>query len=244
MKGGEIAALGGRILSPHISGHNLNSKYFSIGRQSITVADDSIELSPASPRRQHSFFRFYVEPKVSATEAATTETPRHCREAHIQSPHTSQHNIFAMSLVTLAHVCSHLQNAGKARLGLTSVPLSNMILGLTLSLQQSGFLQTVTRGGPTPPPVDSLATYVPEPVTQSNIASRRLWLGLKYWNNEPVLSKMNVVSKPTKRIYMDSEGIAALARGKDAGFVKGLRRPGECIFVCCCAESCKKAAEE
>ncbi len=136
-----------------------------------------------------------------------------------------------MSLVTLAHVCSHLQNAGKARLGLTSVPLSNMILGLTLSLQQSGFLQTVTRGGQTPPPLDSLATYVPEPVTQANIASRRLWLGLKYWNNEPVLSKMNVVSKPTKRIYMDAEGIATLARGKDTGYVKGLRKPGECIFV-------------
>lgn len=42
---------------------------------------------------------------------------------------------------------------------------------------------------------------------------------------------MNVVSKPTKRIYMDAEGIATLARGKDTGYVKGLRKPGECIFV-------------
>ena len=136
-----------------------------------------------------------------------------------------------MSLVTLAHVCSHLQNAGKARLGLTSVPLSNMVLGLTLSLQKAGFLQTVTRGGPVPPPLDSLATYEPEPVTQSNIATRRLWLGLKYWNNEPVLSKMNVVSKPTKRIYLDAQQISELVRGRDAGYVKGLRKPGEAIFV-------------
>ena len=30
---------------------------------------------------------------------------------------------------------------------------------------------------------------------------------------------------------MDAEGIASLARGRDAGFVKGLRKPGECIFV-------------
>jgi ribosomal protein S8 len=136
-----------------------------------------------------------------------------------------------MSLVTLAHVCSHLQNAGRARLGLTSVPASNMILGLSLSLQQSGFLQSVTRGGSQPPPVDALATYVPEPVTQANIASRRLWLGLKYWNNEPVLSKMSMVSKPTKRIYMDAEGLGKIVRGRDAGYVKGLRKPGECIFV-------------
>lgn len=136
-----------------------------------------------------------------------------------------------MSLVTLSHVCSHLQNAGKARLGLTSVPASNMILGLSLSLQQSGFLRTVTRGGAAPPPVDALATYVPEPVTQANVASRRLWLGLKYWNNEPVLSRMSMVSKPTKRIYMDAEGLGKIVRGRDAGYVKGLRKPGECIYV-------------
>ncbi|KFY74096.1 hypothetical protein V499_05856, partial [Pseudogymnoascus sp. VKM F-103] len=95
-----------------------------------------------------------------------------------------------MSLVNLANVCSHLQNASRARLGLTSVPASNMILGLSLSLQQSGFLRSVTRGGAQPPPVDALSTYVPEPVTQENVASRRLWLGLKYWNNTPVLSQM------------------------------------------------------
>jgi ribosomal protein S8 len=136
-----------------------------------------------------------------------------------------------MSLVTLSHVCSHLQNASKARLGLTSVPSSNMILTLTLALQQSGFLSTVTRGGLAPPPLESLSTYEPEPVTQENIATRRLWLGLKYWNNEPVLSKMTMLSKPTKRIWMDSEGLGKLVRGRDADYVRGLTKPGECIFV-------------
>jgi ribosomal protein S8 len=136
-----------------------------------------------------------------------------------------------MSLVTLSHVCSHLQNAGKARLGLTSVPASNMILSLALQLQHSGFVSSVTRGGAIPPPLESMSTYEPEPVTQTNIASRRLWLGLKYWNNEPVLSKMSMVSKPTKRIWMDVEGLGKLVRGRDAGYVKGLRKPGECVFV-------------
>lgn len=136
-----------------------------------------------------------------------------------------------MSLVNLANVCSHLQNASRARLGLTSVPASNMILGLSLSLQQSGFLRSVTRGGAQPPPVDALSTYVPEPVTQENAASRRLWLGLKYWNNAPVLSQMSMVSKPTKRIYVDAMAMAKLVRGRDAGTVKGMRKPGECIFV-------------
>ncbi|KFY48507.1 hypothetical protein V495_01273 [Pseudogymnoascus sp. VKM F-4514 (FW-929)] len=97
-----------------------------------------------------------------------------------------------------------------------------MILGLSLSLQQSGFLRSVTRGGAQPPPVDALSTYVPEPVTQENVASRRLWLGLKYWDNSPVLTQMAMVSKPTKRIYVDAHGMAKLARGRDAGTVRGL----------------------
>jgi ribosomal protein S8 len=106
-----------------------------------------------------------------------------------------------------------------------------MILTLTLALQQSGFLSSVTRGGMKPPPIDSLSTYVPEPVTQENISTRRLWLGMKYWNNEPVLSKMSMVSKPTKRVWMDAEGLGKIVRGRDANYVKGMTKPGECLFV-------------
>jgi len=40
-----------------------------------------------------------------------------------------------------------------------------------------------------------------------------------------------MVSKPTKRVWMDVEGLAKLVRGKDANYVKGLTRPGECLFV-------------
>jgi ribosomal protein S8 len=136
-----------------------------------------------------------------------------------------------MSLVNLSHVCSHLQNASKARLGLTSVPSTNLHLALLLSLQSAGFLSHVTRGGPSPPDFSTLSSYVPEPVTQENVASRRLWLGLKYWDNEPVLKEMKMVSKPTKRIWMDVEGLGKVVRGGQAGEVKGLRRVGECLFV-------------
>jgi ribosomal protein S8 len=136
-----------------------------------------------------------------------------------------------MSLVNLAHVCSHLQNASKARLGLTSVPSTNLHLSLLLAMQHSGFFSSVTRGGLTPPPIDDLSSYVSEPVTQANVATRRLWLGLKYWNNEPVLGEMKMVSKPTRRIWMDIEGLGQIVRGRQAGYVKGLTRPGECLYV-------------
>ncbi|TVY41515.1 37S ribosomal protein S8, mitochondrial, partial [Lachnellula cervina] len=132
-----------------------------------------------------------------------------------------------MSLVHLANVCSHLQNASKARLGLTSIPSTNQLLTLSLALQSSGFLSSVTRAGLTPPPLNSNTTYEPEPVTQENVSSRRLWLGLKYWDNRPVLSEMSMVSKPTKRVWMDVESLGRIVRGREAGFVRGLTRPGE-----------------
>jgi ribosomal protein S8 len=135
-----------------------------------------------------------------------------------------------MSLVNLSHVCSHLQNASRARLGLTSIPLSNLHLSLSLQLQKAGFFSHVIRGGPEPP--DLLETNdTPEPVTQANISSRKLWLGLKYWNNEPVLSKMTMVSKPTKRVWMNQEGLARLVKGRDYDYVKGLRDVGETLYV-------------
>lgn len=144
-----------------------------------------------------------------------------------------------MSLVLLANICSHLQNASKARLGLTSIPSTNLHLRLALALQSAGFLSTVVRGGPIPPPPHLLLNHPSsnneaaeiEPVTQENVGSRRLWLGMKYWNSEPVLEKMQLISKPTRRIWMDTEGLSTLVLGRQSGYVKGLRRPGECLFV-------------
>ncbi|ORY19846.1 40S ribosomal protein-like protein S8 [Clohesyomyces aquaticus] len=178
-----------------------------------------------------------------------------------------------MSLVNLAHVCSHLQNASKARLGLTSIPVSKLHVNLMLGLQREGFLSSVTLGGTTPPKpfllqpttspeeletmADTLAdepwhAYPTLPESQDgrkappsplgeervfdvhvplNPARRRLWLGLKYWNNEPVLRKMKLISKPTRRIWLTSEELGKITRTRQAGFVKGLTTPGECMFV-------------
>ncbi|KAH7127054.1 40S ribosomal protein-like protein S8 [Dendryphion nanum] len=171
-----------------------------------------------------------------------------------------------MSLVNLAHVCSHLQNAAKARLGLTSIPVSKLHVNLMLGLQREGFVSSVILGGPAPPkpiplqtapspdslthmstqlqekpwlaypspdsprshlqPEDVYEVHVPE-----NPAQRRLWLGLKYWNNEPVLRNMKLVSKPTRRIWLTSEDLGKITRTRESGYVKGLTRPGECMFV-------------
>ncbi|KAF2025606.1 ribosomal protein S8 [Setomelanomma holmii] len=179
-----------------------------------------------------------------------------------------------MSLVNLAHVCSHMQNASKARLGLTSIPVSKMHVNIALGLQREGFLSSVTLGGPTPPQpfllqkqpdpeeMDEMAeTLQKEPwhaypveaekqgksvnwtervlgkeqvhdvSVPENPARRRLWLGLKYWQNEPVLRNMKLISKPTRRIWLTSEDLGKITRTRESSYVKGLTHPGECMFI-------------
>ena len=177
-----------------------------------------------------------------------------------------------MSLVNLAHVCSHLQNASKARLGLTSVPVSKLHVRLALGLQREGFIASVTLGGPTPPkpfllqtqhdpeqleemaqtlkeePWHAFPTETPEKGKSGtemalgkeqlhevhvpkNPAKRRLWLGLKYWQSEPVLNHMKLISKPTRRIWLTSEELGRITRARQSSYVKGLTHPGECMFI-------------
>ncbi|KAK8061783.1 hypothetical protein PG994_008149 [Apiospora phragmitis] len=138
-----------------------------------------------------------------------------------------------MGLPKIANLCSHMQNASKARLGLTSTPHTKYNLAVLLSMQKAGFLSFVTRGGATPPDPTSLSTYEPEPLTTANIAHQRLWVGLKYSNNEPVLRKMQAISTPKRPITMKLPDLERVARGWDTNGrvnVRGLNM-GECLFV-------------
>ncbi|CAK7242080.1 MAG: hypothetical protein STHCBS139747_003557 [Sporothrix thermara] len=137
-----------------------------------------------------------------------------------------------MGIQHIAHTCSHLQNASRARLGLTSIPNNKYNLRLALALHRAGFISSVTRAGPTPPDTNAIltGTHVEEPVTSANVATRRLWLGLKYWNNEPVLSKLKLYSKPSRLVTLPLSDLEKVARGFPAGPIKGLSM-GECLFV-------------
>lgn len=243
-----------------------------------------------------------------------------------------------MSLIHLANVCSHLQNASLARLGITSIPYTKLHLQISVLLQKQGFFSTIDLAGPSPPlsrfppgsqntaenlPTEGrgresalvrlvkrrealelervragnaenprlvasqLAEYADQlflkgfaredvdwarqkshlssqqlldgavdveamgltfdnqqldlaartmesdegVITRSNRASRRLWLGLKYWNGEPVLRKARMISKPTKRIWLNRHDLTKIVRGAQAGEVKGLTQIGEVMAV-------------
>jgi len=129
-----------------------------------------------------------------------------------------------MSLVRLAEVCSHLQNAAKARLGTTSIPYSKMNLAIATGLLKEGFISTIKTGDI----YEQDEEY--KPPTQIDVARKRLWLGLKYYENQPVMSKLKLLSKPKQRLWLNVEDLKTIGNGKDAAYVKGLQM-GECIFV-------------
>jgi len=135
-----------------------------------------------------------------------------------------------MGIHKIANACAHLQNASRARLGLTSIPNTKYNLHLALALHRAGFLSSVTRGGPHPPPLDQLSSYEPEPVTSANVATRRIWVGLKYWNNEPVLKHCSAISKPSRLVTSTIPDLGRVTRGFSAGMVPGLNL-GECLFL-------------
>ncbi|KAF9876953.1 40s ribosomal protein s8 [Colletotrichum karsti] len=136
-----------------------------------------------------------------------------------------------MGFTNLINMCSHLQNASRARLGMTSIVNTKHNLNLAMALHRAGFISSVYRGGPSPPNPEQMSEP-PVPITTANAATRRLWLGLKYWNNEPVLNGLRTVTKPKRPINIKIEDLEQVVRGFTSknGLIKGLVM-GECMFI-------------
>ncbi|KAI1077689.1 ribosomal protein S8 [Whalleya microplaca] len=135
-----------------------------------------------------------------------------------------------MGIVNITNMCSHLQNASRARLGLTSLPHTKYNLAVALALHRAGFLAFVTRGGSHPPDPATIATYEPPPLTTANVARQRLWVGLKYSAGEPVLKHMIAITKPKRPVNASLRDLQRLCRGFDAATQRGLNL-GECLIL-------------
>ncbi|KAL2180532.1 mitochondrial 37S ribosomal protein uS8m [Thermothelomyces heterothallicus CBS 202.75] len=137
-----------------------------------------------------------------------------------------------MGIASVVNACIHLQNAARARFGLTSIPNTKYNLRLVLAMHRAGLLASVTRGGPRPPEPGSpqAAEEAEEPVTSANVATRRLWVGLKYWNNEPVVRNIKPISKPSRLVTATVPELEKVSRGFSVGQVKGLTL-GETLFL-------------
>lgn len=203
--------------------------FFSLARQLSSV--HILTSTSTSP---------YIPPAIRSL--TTARLPYHWQKPGTGSNRAnSPPYTINMSLSNLANMCSHLNNVNKARLGLTSVPNTKLHRALCLAFQNSGLVSSVILGSKAPPrphpihgqPVvdGETETVRAEPVTQSNVASRRIWLGLKYWQSEPVLGKLSLVSRPKRRINLDVPQLRRVVRGMHTEHVSGLRSPGECLFL-------------
>ncbi|KAJ1025118.1 hypothetical protein NDA16_002624 [Ustilago loliicola] len=124
-----------------------------------------------------------------------------------------------------ADLCTILQNASRARLRSIPIASTKDNLSILSILLQHGFIHNVVRGTQTGPS--------PIPYTSASPAARRLWVDLKFRpDDRPVLEKMNVVSKPSRKLTMDKDELLRFATGRRAKFVKPLDM-GEIGIVDC-----------
>ncbi|KAI1806486.1 ribosomal protein S8 [Daldinia bambusicola] len=138
-----------------------------------------------------------------------------------------------MGIANVVNMCSHLTNASRARLGITSVPHTKYNLNVALVLHRMGWLSFVTRGGKHPPDPEKISTFEPEPLTTANVAKQRLWLGLKYHasaGGKPVMGYLDPITTPKRPVTVKLNKLERLARGLDAHPHRGLNL-GESIIL-------------
>ncbi|KAJ3129288.1 Small RNA 2'-O-methyltransferase [Nowakowskiella sp. JEL0407] len=101
-----------------------------------------------------------------------------------------------------------------------AVPDSKTNRAICQILYREGFVAGLASGDIRGP----FHTGFPVPLTPDNVSKRRLWVDLKYRDGKPVLTKMQVVSKPSRRVYATVEELKAVAAGRS---YTGLLKPQE-----------------
>ncbi|KAL0958300.1 hypothetical protein HGRIS_000448 [Hohenbuehelia grisea] len=111
-------------------------------------------------------------------------------------------------------LCARLQNAFRARHSKVAVDHNTQNLGILSILLRAGFISNLTRG--------TIESPSPTDFHSASVAEQRIWADLKYRNDRPVLEDMQLISKPSKRIFMDLTELRLICSGRRAQTVKPL----------------------
>jgi len=111
-------------------------------------------------------------------------------------------------------LCARMQNAFRARHQKLSVGHNTQNLGILSILLRAGFISNLTRGTVKGPSPEDFAT--------AGEAQRRIWADLKYRDERPVLSHMELISKPSKRVHMDVSELRLICSGRRAQTINPL----------------------
>ncbi|KAJ7089339.1 ribosomal protein S8 [Mycena belliarum] len=119
-------------------------------------------------------------------------------------------------------LCARVQNAFRARHHKVAVNHSTQNLGIMSILLRNGFISNLSRG--------TIAEPSPAAFLTVNAAQQRIWADLKYRDDLPVLQSMELISKPSKKIFMELAEIRRLCTGRRAQNVRPLGM-GEIIVI-------------
>ncbi|KDR68449.1 hypothetical protein GALMADRAFT_1047144 [Galerina marginata CBS 339.88] len=111
-------------------------------------------------------------------------------------------------------LCSKVQNAFRARHQKLVVNHNTQNLGILSILLRAGFISSITRG--------TIAGPDPAEFNLAKESERRIWADLKYRDDQPVLNNMELISKPSRRVFLELSGIRAICSGRRAGQVNPL----------------------
>jgi ribosomal protein S8 len=111
-------------------------------------------------------------------------------------------------------LCSLVHNAFRSRRARVAVPHSTQNLAILNILLRSGFIASVTRG--------TVAAPDPAAFLHVSDAQKRIWAELKYRDDLPVLTDMQLVSKPSNRVFMGTYDIRLICSGRRARTIKPL----------------------
>lgn len=111
-------------------------------------------------------------------------------------------------------LCARVQNAFRARHHRVAVDHTIQNLGILSILLRTGFISNVTRG----------TIELPSPAQFLHVgeAQRRIWAELKYRDDRPVLMDMELISRPSRRIFMDVGELRRICSGRRAQTIKPL----------------------
>ncbi|KAK7031278.1 hypothetical protein VNI00_013529 [Paramarasmius palmivorus] len=105
-------------------------------------------------------------------------------------------------------LCARMQNAFRARHQKIALEHNTQNLGILSILLRAGFVSNLTRG--------TIEEPSPAKFNEVREAQQRIWADLKYRDDRPVLNHMELVSKPSKRIFMDLSEIRQICSGRRA----------------------------
>ncbi|GHJ88075.1 hypothetical protein NliqN6_4477 [Naganishia liquefaciens] len=121
-----------------------------------------------------------------------------------------------------ANLITQLLTSSRASLARTSLPYTSLALSLTSVLLRHGLVSSVTLGTPAAPEPQAFEGLPP--------ASRRLWVTLKHREGQPVLRRMELVSKGSKRVVVTRDELGRLLTGRRAKNVAGVGM-GEILVI-------------